>query len=80
MRIVEWNVVAVFCGDVFLDPILEKLEMMTKSRIHNPIGPRLNVLGLGKILPLSREIFFEVMGFMLLHDKMIFVNGQEGES
>ncbi len=80
MQIVEWNVVVVFCGDVFLDPILEKLEMMTKSRIHNPIGPRLNVLGLGEILPLSREKHYEVMGFMLLHDKMIFVNGQEGES
>jgi hypothetical protein len=30
-----------------LTHILEKLKMMTKSRIHNPIGPKLNVLGLG---------------------------------
>jgi hypothetical protein len=29
-----------------LTHILEKLKMMTKSRIHNPIGPMLNVLGL----------------------------------
>jgi len=34
----------VFCGD---DLVLEKLEMMTKFKIHSPIGPRLNVLGLG---------------------------------
>ncbi len=27
-----------------------------------------------------KGIFFEVMGFMLLHDVMIFVKGQEGES
>jgi hypothetical protein len=88
LQIVEWNVVVVFCGDVFLDPILEKLEMMTKSRIHNPIGPKLNVLGLGSSFLVGNEeqrisMFwvwwkyfhyqgkkhYEVMRFMLLHDK-----------
>ncbi len=37
----------VFCGDAFFDLVLEKLEMMTKLKIRSPIGPRLNVLGLG---------------------------------
>jgi hypothetical protein len=37
----------VFCGDAFFDLVLEKLEMMIEFKIHSPIGPRLNVLGLG---------------------------------
>ncbi len=37
----------VFCGDAFFDLVLKKLEKMTKFKIHSPIGPRLNVLGLG---------------------------------
>jgi hypothetical protein len=35
---------------------------------------------MGEILPMSREKHYEVTSFMLLHDKVIPINGQERES